>query len=123
MYGRPETGDPDVYEYTGVLSSGKTVPLVPSRLLSSIAADRIVSRMHAQVEALYRKAPRREVELRGEHEGTLAALARLYNRKFPGDPVETVIVSSRTIHLDAPNSANSSKSVILWQVRIPEVDH
>jgi hypothetical protein len=123
MYGRPESGDPDVYEYTGVLASGKTVPLVPSRILSSIAADRIISRLHAQVETLYRKAPRREAELRAEHEGTLAALARLYNRKFPGDPLQTVMVSSRTIHLDAYSNANSSKTVVLWQVRIPEVDH
>lgn len=117
-----QSGDPFVYEYTGILKSGGTVPLVPSRLLPSMAADRIVSKLYRQIGSLKsQNDPRRETELRTQQEETLAAIGRLHNRKFPDSPLESIIVTKRTVHLRPHEGVYMSEPEVLWRIRIKQV--
>jgi hypothetical protein len=122
MYGWPRSGDPVVYEYTCILQSGKEVPLVASRLLFSMDADRIVSRLSRQIKSLKEEEdPVRRAELRTQSDEILAALARLQTRKFPADPVRRVIVSGKTIHVRPQPGVYESDPEEMWHVDIREV--
>jgi hypothetical protein len=121
MYGLPTEGDPFVYEYAGVLRSGKTVPLVPSRLLPSIAADRLSSKLYRQIGAQNAATDStQKAALFKQHQETLTALAGLYSRKFPDDPMEVVIASRATISLRPSPGASESETKVLWRVNIHE---
>jgi hypothetical protein len=121
MYGLPTEGDPFVYEYAGVLRSGKTVPLVLSRLLPSIAADRLSSKLYRQIGALNATTDStQKAALFKQHQETLTALARLYSSKFPDDPMEIVIASRTTIPLHPREGTPETETKVLWRVNIHE---
>jgi hypothetical protein len=121
MYGLPTEGDPFVYEYAGVLRSGKTVPLVLSRLLPSIAADRLSSKLYRQIGAMNAATDStQKAALFAQHQETLSALARLYSRRFPDDPMEVVIASRTTISLHPHKGAPDTETKVLWRVNIHE---
>ncbi len=112
MYATTPDGDPTVYEYDAVLRSGRTVPLVPGRFLGPESADRLMEALRRQVVRLRVAGP--DEALRTEHERALAAVARLYDRAHPADPVAAVRVSERTIAL---RSGAQSAPRVLWTVR------
>ncbi len=119
MYGMSQSGDPFVYEYTGITQNGEVAPLVPSRLFSSMAADRIVSKLYRQIGSLNsQNDPKREAELRVQLEETLRALGRLHNRRFPDRQLESIIVTRRTVHLHPDPGEYMSEPRILWRFNI-----
>lgn len=121
MYGEPTKGDPFVYEYTGVLRSGTREPLVPSRLLPSISADRITSKLYRQIGSLdVATDSTQKANLLAQHKETLAALAKLYSKKNPDDPMDVVIVSRTTLYLYPKNGVHQSEPEILWRVNVHE---
>lgn len=122
MYGMPQSGDPLVYEYTGILQGGERVPLVPSRLLPSMTADRIVSKLYRQIGSLNsQKDFGRDAELRMQLEETLAALGALYNSMFPARPLESIMVTKRTVYLHPEADKCMSEPEVLWRIRIQQV--
>jgi hypothetical protein len=121
MYGLPTEGDPFVYEYAGVLRSGKIVPLIASRLLPSIAADRLSSKLYRQIGAMNAATDSiMKAALFKQHQETLTALARLYSRKFPDDPMEVVIASRTTIPLHPREAVAETETKVLWRVKVQE---
>jgi hypothetical protein len=106
MYASLPHGDATVYEYDAVLRGGRRVPLVPGRFLGPESADRLMEALRRQVE---RGGPSME------HERALAALAGLYDARHPGDRVEAVLVSERTI---AIGSGAEGAPRLLWRVRV-----
>ena len=53
-----------------------------------------------------------------QHEATLAALARLYNREHLEDPIRTIKVSECTIPLNTYAEGSSIKTRSLWEVKL-----
>lgn len=119
MYGKRVEGEPVVYEYWGTLQSGTTVPLRPSRFLPPLAARRMLSTPHRQINRLRSPGEHgQHAELRQQHEATLVALGRRHNHYFPAQLLETVVVSSKVIRLQPLQGSAADTRQVLWKVRV-----
>jgi len=94
MYGRAAEGDASFYEYRGRHRSGAQKRFRPSTVIATLGRGRIVKGLARKLDAIAARAaaggdPAGELALL---RATVGALAALYNREHPRDPLTHVDV-------------------------------
>lgn len=118
MYTRPARGDPQYYTYTMVSQSGRESRLEVFRVFRSLSYRLMfpLKRMAHNID----RAPegRQRQAMIADYETALQAVARMYNRRYPDDPIRTLHVWHYTIPLNEYHGPSSIQRRLFWQLKI-----
>lgn len=117
MYTRSAYGDPEYYDYSVVSQSGREMPLDAFRVSRTLS-----SRLMYPLRDMARKidwageGSQRQAMI-AEYESILRAVARMYDRRNPDDPIQTILVWHCTVPLHAYRTPASIQRRLLWQLQ------
>ena len=118
MYASPAHGDPQYYDYSAVSQSGREVRLDVFRVSRGLSSRlmfplRDIARSIDQA----REGPQRQAMI-AHYETMLRAVARMYDRHNPDDPIQTIHVWHCTIPLHGYRGPSSIQRRLFWQLQV-----
>jgi len=118
MYTRPAYGDPQYYDYSAVSQNGRELPLDVFRVSRTLS-----SRLMFPLRDLAREIDRagegaQRQAMIADYETMLRAVARMYNRRNPDDPIQSIYVWHCTIPLHAYHTPASIHRRLLWELQV-----
>jgi hypothetical protein len=118
MYTRPAYGDPQYYDYSAMSQNGREVQLDVFRVSRTLS-----SRLMFPLRDMAREFDRAREESQrqamiADYETILRAVAHMYNRRNPDDPIRTIYVWHCTIPLHAYRNSSSIQRRLLWQLQV-----
>jgi hypothetical protein len=118
MYTRPADGDPQFYDYSAVSQDGREMPLDVFRVSRTLSFRLMfpLRDMARKIEWAGEGSQRRAMI--ADYETILRAVARMYNRRHPDDPIRTIYVWHCTIPLHAYRTPASIQRRLLWQLQV-----
>jgi hypothetical protein len=118
MYTRPAYGDPQYYDYSAVLQSGREVRLDVFRVSRSLSY-RLLFPLKSMARSLDQASDERQHQaLIVSYKTALQSIARMYNRRHLDDPIRTISVWHCTVSLHAYHGPASIQRRLFWQFQV-----
>ncbi len=120
MYGNVEESDAPCQSYEAELMSGRRVAFNPAHVVPTLANSRIEHLLRRQIESVRASdvGVVRDQQM-DVHHRTLNALARVYDRRWPGDPIKKITVSWCEVPLHGFKGQKSIRKERLWEIEVP----
>jgi hypothetical protein len=118
MYTRPAFGDPQYYDYSARSQNGREVQLDVFRVSRTLASRLMfpLREMARELDGAWEESQRQAMI--ADYETILRAVARMYNRRNPDDPIRTIYVWHCTIPLHAYRNSSSIQRRLFWQLEV-----
>ena len=118
MYVRPTYGDPQYYDYSAVLQSGREIRLDVFRVSRSLSY-RLMWPLKSMARRIEQATDDWQYQaMIDDYQMALQSIARMYNRRHLDDPIRTIHVWHCTIPLHVYRGPSSIQRRLFWHLPV-----